>query len=99
MTVSDVTLNVEEACAVDVPSVEGGISSGSDWGVLFSEMRSSYCTNFIFFCNFVFFFLGVDVTYIDYRCEDGRFPVFASCVTISNPGSLSRSETGVNPGI
>jgi hypothetical protein len=36
---------------------------------------------------------------IDYGCEDGRFPVFASCVAISNPDSLSSSETGVNPGI
>jgi hypothetical protein len=36
---------------------------------------------------------------IDYRCEDGRFLVSASCVTISNPDSLSSSETGVNPGI
>ncbi len=30
---------------------------------------------------------------IDYRCEDGRFPVSASCVTISNPDSLSNGET------
>ncbi len=36
---------------------------------------------------------------VDYRCEDVRFPVPASCVTISNPNSLSSSETGVNPGI
>ncbi len=36
---------------------------------------------------------------IDYRREDGPFPVFASCVTISHPDSLSSSETGVNPGI
>ncbi len=36
---------------------------------------------------------------IDYRCIDGRFWVPASWVTISNPNSLSRSETGVNPGI
>ncbi len=35
----------------------------------------------------------------DYRCEDGSFPVSASCVTISNPNSLSSSGTGVNPGI
>jgi hypothetical protein len=35
---------------------------------------------------------------IDYRCEDGRFPVSASCVVISNPRSLASSETGVNPG-
>jgi hypothetical protein len=31
--------------------------------------------------------------------EDGRFPVSASCVTISNPNLLSSSETAVNPGI
>jgi hypothetical protein len=36
---------------------------------------------------------------IDYRCEDGRFPVLASCVTISNPNLLSSSDTGVDPGI
>ncbi len=36
---------------------------------------------------------------IDYRCEDGCFPVSASCLTISNPDSLSSSETGNNPGI
>ncbi len=35
-----------------------------------------------------------ELTY--YRWEDGPFPVFASCVTISNPNSLSSSETGVN---
>jgi hypothetical protein len=33
------------------------------------------------------------------RCEDGRFPVSAICVTISNPDSLSSSKTGVDPGI
>ncbi len=32
-------------------------------------------------------------------CEDGNCPVFASCVTISNPDSISSSETGVNPGM
>ncbi len=32
---------------------------------------------------------------IDYRCEDGRFLVSASCVTFSNPISLSTSETEV----
>ncbi len=36
---------------------------------------------------------------IDYKREDERLPVSASCVTISNPDSLSSSETGVNPGI
>jgi hypothetical protein len=39
------------------------------------------------------------VEIIDYRCEYGRFPVSASCVTISNPDLLSSRETGVNPGI
>ncbi len=36
---------------------------------------------------------------IDYRFEDGRSPVSASCLTISNPNLLSSSETGVNPGL
>jgi hypothetical protein len=36
---------------------------------------------------------------IDYRCEDGRFPVFARCVTISSPYLLSCIETRANPGI
>jgi hypothetical protein len=36
---------------------------------------------------------------IDYRCEDGRFPVSGSCLTISNPDLLPSSETGVNLGI
>ncbi len=36
----------------------------------------------------------------DYRCEDGRFQVASRCVTISNPNTLSNSETWeVNPGI
>jgi hypothetical protein len=34
---------------------------------------------------------------IDYRCEDGRSLSSASCVTISNPNSLSSSEPGVIP--
>jgi hypothetical protein len=36
---------------------------------------------------------------IDFICQEGCDPVTASCVTISNPGSLSSSETGVNLGI
>jgi hypothetical protein len=32
-------------------------------------------------------------------CEDGRFAVSSCCVAISNPESLSSSETGINPGI
>ncbi len=39
------------------------------------------------------------VTAIDYRGEDGRFPVCTSCVTIPNPVLLSSSEMGVNPGM
>ncbi len=39
------------------------------------------------------------ITVIDYRFEDGRFPVYASCVTISNHNLLFISETGVNSGI
>jgi ABC-type multidrug transport system permease subunit len=31
-----------------------------------------------------------------WRIEDGRFPVSATCVTISNPDSLSSSKAGVN---
>jgi hypothetical protein len=36
------------------------------------------------------------ITYViiaDYRCEDGRFLVSATCVAFSNPDSLSSSET------
>jgi hypothetical protein len=36
---------------------------------------------------------------MDYRREDGRFPVSTSSVAISNPDSLSSSEPEVNPGI
>jgi hypothetical protein len=36
---------------------------------------------------------------IDYRCEDGRFPVSASFVTLLNLFLLSSSGTGVNPGM
>jgi hypothetical protein len=36
---------------------------------------------------------------IDYRCEDGRFPVSTTCVTISNTDMLFSSETEVNPGM
>ncbi len=36
---------------------------------------------------------------IDYRCEDGRFPVSASCVTILIPDSLWSRETMVYFGI
>jgi hypothetical protein len=35
----------------------------------------------------------------DYRCEDGRFQVPASCVTISNLDLHSNSETGFNSGM
>ncbi len=37
-----------------------------------------------------------EVVLIDYRCEIGRFPVSVSCLTISNPDSLSSSETRIN---
>ncbi len=36
---------------------------------------------------------------IDYSCKDGRFWEFATWVTISNPDSLSSSETRVDTGI
>ncbi len=35
----------------------------------------------------------------DYRWEDRHFPVWSSCVTISNLNLLSTSETWANPGI
>jgi hypothetical protein len=34
---------------------------------------------------------------VDYRCEDGCSPVSASCVTLSNPDSLSGSQAAGNP--
>jgi hypothetical protein len=36
---------------------------------------------------------------MNHRREDGRSPVSASCVIISNPDWLSSSETEVNPRI
>ncbi len=36
---------------------------------------------------------------IDFRCENGNFSVPGSCVTISNPDSLSSTETCVISGI
>jgi hypothetical protein len=36
---------------------------------------------------------------LDYRGKDGKFLVPASCVTTSNHNSLSKSETGVIPGM
>jgi hypothetical protein len=36
---------------------------------------------------------------LEYSREDGRFPVSASFVTLSNPDFTSSSETGVNHGI
>jgi hypothetical protein len=46
-----------------------------------------------------FSFAHHPLRFIDYTCEDGSFPVFTSSVTISNPDSLSSSETVVNLGI
>jgi hypothetical protein len=43
--------------------------------------------------------ISYPVLIIDYRCEDGRFLVSASCVKIANPNSLFSCETGINPGI
>jgi hypothetical protein len=37
--------------------------------------------------------------FTDYRCKDGRYTVPASCMTISNPYSLSSSVTAVDPGL
>jgi hypothetical protein len=42
---------------------------------------------------------GEPACFIDHTCEDGRFPVSADCVTVSNPDSLSSSETRANPWI
>ncbi len=36
---------------------------------------------------------------MDYRRDDGRFLLSASCVAISNLDSFSSSKTGVNPRI
>jgi hypothetical protein len=36
---------------------------------------------------------------MDYECEEPLFPVSASCVTISNPDSISSSERGITSGI
>jgi hypothetical protein len=50
-------------------------------------------------------FVAISVIFIliistDYRCEDdGYFPLSTSCVTISNPDTLSSGETWVNPEI
>jgi hypothetical protein len=34
---------------------------------------------------------------MDYRCEDGRFPVSPSCMTLSNQDLHFNSETGASP--
>jgi hypothetical protein len=47
----------------------------------------------------IVWFLLFSVVSLDYRCGDGRFLVSSSCVTYSNPISLSSNETGDNPGI
>ncbi len=41
---------------------------------------------------------GVRGRPVDYRCEAGGLPVFASCVIISNPQLFSSSESGVISG-
>ncbi len=41
---------------------------------------------------------GLGVVVIDYRREGSRFPLYASCVLISNPDLLSSSETRVKIG-
>ncbi len=41
--------------------------------------------------------LGIFI--VDYRREDGRFPVSENWLTISNPDSLSNSDTGINSGM
>ncbi len=42
-----------------------------------------------------FFSLHIRDARTGYRCEDGRFPASANCLTISNPESLSSSKKGV----
>ncbi len=46
-----------------------------------------------------FTFFGENSETIDYRCQDGRFPVSSNCMTITNPDELPKIETGVNPRI
>jgi hypothetical protein len=58
-------------------------SSGAIIGILWNEEWSPICLKFA----------------MDYRCEDDRFPVSASCETNSNPSSLSSRETVVGPGM
>jgi hypothetical protein len=41
----------------------------------------------------------IEGAYINCGCEDDRFPLLASQVTITNPISLSSTETGANTGI
>ncbi len=57
---------------------------------------ASYRFLYTFFFSLVSF---IQRQSIDHRCEEGRFQVSASFVTISNPDSLSSCETGVDPGI
>jgi hypothetical protein len=59
-----------------------------------SSMLYEVCENGAYLAAVHDFSLGA----IDYRCEDGRFSVSTSCVPISDPESLSSSETGVNSG-
>jgi hypothetical protein len=33
---------------------------------------------------------------IDYRCDDGRFPMSANCMAIANAAPPSSSETGID---
>jgi hypothetical protein len=59
--------------------------------------RARYCV--VFLQVFVSRRGDMLIISMDYRCEDGRFLVYARCVTISNPGSLPNSETRDNSGI
>ncbi len=60
-----------------------------------------HCDFMAYSCNRVFYIWSVEqpAKHTDCRCEDGRFLVSASCVTIPKPDSHSSWETGVNPGL
>jgi hypothetical protein len=71
----------------------------SSWNLFPNLDGCCHCPRPDFYINFLFSPSRVYIRSIDHRCEDGRFPVLASCVTISNLGLLSSSETVVNLGI
>ncbi len=83
----------EPAVLRQVPSAEDG-RRGSQ--ILSHTWEEWSLFKLVIYCTSLFLYpFGC----IDYRCKDGRFPVSASCLTISNTDSRSSSETGVNHGI